>query len=367
MSVMEHVMERHYDFDLTYITERIISVFFLPDLEEQQYRRNLQEVASMLKSKHQDKFLLLNLSEKRHDITRLYPKVQDYAWPDLHAPPLDRICAVCKAMETWLTSDPNNVVVLHCKGNKGKTGVIVAAYMHYSKISAGADQALTTLAMRKFCEDKVSSSLQSSQKRYIYYFGGLLSGTIKMNSNPLFLHQILIPSLPNFQAGGGFYPFLKIYQSLQLLYVCVFSAHLLRVKCYHWRRRATEREVVFRVQFHTCTVHGAQLWFGKSELDQACIDDRFPPDATVEFIFANGPEKIKGQEYHQNDTSIKVEYNTSDPVVRWDSYENFNLHHEDSMESKKCFTYRSKIYSHGQILLSLLFYLIKNHLVLTRA
>lgn len=39
--------------------------------------------------------------------------------------------------------------------------------------------------------------------RYIYYFGGLLSGTIKMNSSPLFLHQILIPSLPNFQAGGG--------------------------------------------------------------------------------------------------------------------------------------------------------------------
>lgn len=91
-----------------------------------------------------------------------------------------------------------------------------------------------------------------------------------MNSNPLFLHQILIPSLPNFQAGGGqfyrlhfflngnfqcesgnsqcftmlgggqqslclqiltlfiipklisvfagFYPFLKIYQSLQLVY-----------------------------------------------------------------------------------------------------------------------------------------------------
>lgn len=56
--MMEHVMERNYDFDLTYITERIISVFFLPNLEEQQYNRNLQEVASMLKSKHQDKFLV---------------------------------------------------------------------------------------------------------------------------------------------------------------------------------------------------------------------------------------------------------------------------------------------------------------------
>lgn len=41
-----------------------------------------------------------------------------------------------------------------------------------------------------------------------------------------------------------------------------------------------------------------------------------------------------GQEYHKNDPSIKVDYNTSDAVVRWDSYENFNLHHEDSLESK---------------------------------
>uniref|UniRef100_A0A3P9J2H2 Tensin-2 n=1 Tax=Oryzias latipes TaxID=8090 RepID=A0A3P9J2H2_ORYLA len=351
--VMEHVMEGHYDFDLTYITERIISVFFLPDLEEQRYQRNLKEVASMLKSKHQDNFLLLNLSENRHDITRLNPKVQDHGWPDLHAPPLERICAICKAMETWLTSDPQNVVVLHCKGHRGKTGVIVAAYMHYSKISAGADQALTTLAMRKFCEDKVSSSLQPSQNRYIYYFSGLLSGTIKMNSSPLFLHQILIPSLPNFQTGGGFYPFLKIYQSLKLVYtsgvydpqgsrarkVCVTMepALLLKgdimVKCYHRRSRAAEREVVFRVQFHTCTVHGAQLWFGKTELDQASTDDRFPPDATVELIFSSGPEKIKGREYNKKDSSIKVDYNISDHVVRWDSYENFNLHREDSIEN----------------------------------
>uniref|UniRef100_A0A8D3DDB3 Tensin 2b n=1 Tax=Scophthalmus maximus TaxID=52904 RepID=A0A8D3DDB3_SCOMX len=270
--------------------------------------------------------------------------------------------------------------------------------MHYSKISAGADQALTTLAMRKFCEDKVSSSLQPSQNRsdtlmhlnisssptyhylrllppsspslsaviashhflnlffpprYVYYFSGLLSGTIKMNSSPLFLHQILIPSLPNFQTGGGFYPFLKIYQSLQLVYtsgvydpqssrarklcVTVEPALLLKgdimVKCYHRRSRAAEREVVFRVQFHTCTVHGAQLWFGKTELDLACADDRFPPDATVEFIFSNGPEKMKGREYRKNDASIKVDYDTSDHVVRWDSYENFNLHHQDSFEN----------------------------------
>lgn len=350
--VMDRVMERHYDFDLTYITERIISVFFPPRLEEQRYRLNLKEVAAMLKSKHQDKFLLLNLSERRHDITRLNPKVHDFGWPDLHAPPLDKICAICKAMEMWLTSDSQHVVVLHCKGNKGKTGVIIAAYMHYSKISAGADQALSTLAMRKFCEDKVSSSLQPSQNRYIYYFGGLLSGAIKMNSSPLFLHQVLIPSLPNFQGEGGYYPFLKIYQSMQLVYtsgiydlqgtggrrlcVTIEPALLLKgdimVKCYHRRVHAADRDTVFRLQFHTCTVHGSQLWFGKGELDEACTDERFPSDATVEFVFSSGPEKIKGREYQKNDPAVTVDYNTADPVVRWDSYENFNQRYQDSLE-----------------------------------
>ncbi|XP_062400968.1 tensin-2-like [Sardina pilchardus] len=350
--VMDRVMERHYDFDLTYITERIISVFFLPNLDEERYRGNLKEVAAMLKSKHQDKFLLLNLSEKRHDINRLNPKVHDFGWPDLHAPPLDKICAMCKAMESWLTSDPQHVVVLHCKGNKGKTGVIVAAYMHYSKISAGADQALSTVAMRKFCEDKISPFLQPSQNRYIYYFGGLLSGSIKMNSSPLFLHQVLIPSLPDFQTGGGYSPFLKIYQSLQLVYtsgiydvqgsgssrVCVTiePALLLKgdimVKCYHRHLHGYGRDCVFRVQFHTCTVHGAQLWFGKQELDHACTDNRFPSAGTVEFVFSYGPERVRGRECQKNDSSVKVDYNTSDPVVRWDSYENFNVHHQDSSE-----------------------------------
>uniref|UniRef100_A0A672QAP1 Tensin 2a n=1 Tax=Sinocyclocheilus grahami TaxID=75366 RepID=A0A672QAP1_SINGR len=352
--VMDRVMERHYDFDLTYITERIISVFFPPLLEEQRYRLNLREVAAMLKSKHQDKFLLFNLSERRHDITRLNPKVHDFGWPDMHAPPLDKICAMCKAMENWLNSDPQHVVVLHCKGNKGKTGVIIAAYMHYSKISAGADQALSTLAMRKFCEDKVSSTLQPSQNRYIYYFGGLLSGAIKMNSSPLFLHQVLIPTIPNFQEDGGFFPFLKIYQSMQLVYtsgiydlqgsgsrrliVTIEPALLLKGDimvcgtCYHRRVQSAERDSVFRLQFHTCTIHGAQLWFGKGELDEACSDDRFPSDATVEFVFSSGPEKIKGRVSQRNDPAISVDYNTNDPVVRWDSYENFNQRHQDSLE-----------------------------------
>ncbi|KAF5890176.1 tensin-2-like isoform X2, partial [Clarias magur] len=350
--VMENVMESRYDFDLIYVTERIISVFFIPELDEQRYRSHLKEVAAMLKSKHQEKFLVINLSRKRHDICRLNSKVEELGWPDLHAPPLDKICAVCKTIESWLNSDPRNVVVLHCKGNQGKAGVIIAAYMHFSKISARADHALTTVAMRKFCEDKISSSLQPSQNRYIYYFSGLLSGAIKINSSSLLLQQVHIPAITNYEPGEAYAPFLKIYQSMKLVYtsgiyetngsrnrtlcIKIEPALLLKgdilVKCYHRRSGVCERECVFRVQFHTCTVHGSQLWFGKKELDHACTDKRYPADATVELVFSTSPEPKRGEEVQEKDPIGSPGISCTDPVVRWDSYENFNLHTEDSIE-----------------------------------
>lgn len=34
----------------------------------------------------------------------------------------------------------------------------------------------------------------------------------------------------------------------------------------------------------------------------------------------------------RNEPSVSVDYNTAEPAVRWDSYENFNQHHEDSVD-----------------------------------
>ncbi|KAM8981074.1 tensin-2 isoform 6-T7 [Sarcophilus harrisii] len=343
-------MERRWDLDLTYVTERILAAAFPGRFDEQRHRSHLRELAHVLQSKHRDNYLLFNLSEKRHDLNRLNPKVQDFGWPDLHAPPLDKLCSICKAMENWLSSSPQHVVVLYCKGNKAKLGVIVAAYMHYSKISASEDQALATLTMRKFCEDKVASEFQPSQRRYISYFSGLLSGSIRMNSSPLFLHHVLMPVLPAFEPGTGYQPFLKIYQSMQLVYtsgvyhisnpgpqqLCISLEPALLLKgdvlvtCYHKGGRESERTLVFRVQFHTCTIHGSHLTFSKDQLDEAWTDERFPFQASVEFVFSSGPEKIKGREPPRNDASVSVDYNTTDSAVRWDSYENFNQHHEDS-------------------------------------
>ncbi|KAM4897694.1 tensin-1 isoform 8-T8 [Sylvia borin] len=345
-------MESSCELDLVYITERIIAVSYPSVAEEQSYSSNLREVAHMLKSKHGNNYVLFNLSERRRDINKLHPKVLDFGWPDMHTPALEKICSICKAMDTWLNAAAHNVVVLHNKGNRGRLGVVVAAYMHYSNISASADQALDRFAMKRFYEDKVVPVGQPSQKRYIHYFSGLLSGSIKMNNKPLFLHHVIMHGIPNFESKGGCRPFLKIYQAMQPVYtsgiynvqgdsqtgICITiePGLLLKgdilLKCYHKKFRSPTRDVIFRVQFHTCAVHDLDVVFGKEDLDEAFRDDRFPEYGKVEFVFSYGPEKIQGMEHLENGPSVSVDYNTSDPLIRWDSYENFNIQREDSAE-----------------------------------
>ncbi|XP_019724839.1 tensin-1-like isoform X2 [Hippocampus comes] len=345
-------LEESYELDLLYITERIIAVSFPSGAEEPSYAANLREVASMLRSKHGHNYLLFNLSEKRYDISELHSKVLDFGWPDHHAPALEKICSICKAMDTWLSADSRNVVVIHNKGNRGRTGVVVAAFMHYSNISASADQALDRFAMKRFYEDKVVPVGQPSQRRYVEYFSGLLSGHIKINNKPLFLHHVIMHGIPDFESKGGCRPFLKIYQAMQPVYtsgiynvqgdsqtsICITiePGLLLKgdilLKCYHKRYRGPCRDVIFRVQFHTCAVHDLGIVFGKDELDETFKDERFPEYGKVEFIFSFGPEKMYGMDHLENGPSVSVDYNTQDPLIRWDSYENFNHNNEDTTE-----------------------------------
>ncbi|XP_014732766.1 PREDICTED: tensin-3 isoform X4 [Sturnus vulgaris] len=337
-------MEEGYELDLTYITERIIAVSFPAGCSEETYLHNLQEVTRMLKSKHGDNYLVLNLSEKRYDLAKLNPKIMDVGWPDLHAPLLDKVCTICKAMESWLDNDPQHVVVIHCRGGKGRIGVVISSYMHFTNVSASADQALDRFAMKKFFDDKVSALMQPSQRRYVQFLSGLLSGSVKMNATPLFLHYVILHGIPNLDAGGACRPFLKLYQAMQPVYtsgiysigsenqsricIAIDPAQLLKgdimMKCYHKKYRSATRDVIFRLQFHTGAIQGYSLVFGKEDLDNANKDDRFPDYSKVELVFSETPEKIQGCEHLQNDHGVIVDYNTSDPLIRWDSYENMS-------------------------------------------
>ncbi|XP_069548157.1 tensin-3-like isoform X1 [Brachyistius frenatus] len=336
------MMEEGYELDLTYITERIIAVSFPRGCTEEIYSHNLKDVTRMLKSKHADNYLIINLSEKRHDLSKMNPKTLDTGWPDLHAPPLDKICTICKAMESWLNADPLHVVVIHCRGGKGRIGVVISSFVHFTDVSASADQALDRFAMRKYYDDKVSALMTPSQKRYVWILNSLLSGSMKINASPLFLHCIILHGIPNFDATRVCRPYIKVYQGMQAVYssgvyhigpghrdrVCITlePAQLLKgdimIKCYHKSDVTAEREVIFRLQFHTGAVQGYNLMFEKEDMETANKDPRFPDYGKVELVFSEAPEKIPGADRWQNGADVIVDYNTADPLTRWDSYQN---------------------------------------------
>ncbi|XP_071033229.1 tensin-2 isoform X30 [Parasteatoda tepidariorum] len=344
-------LDRHsaVTMDITYVTERIIVVVFPRTESEATYKNNLKEVTRMLRTKHGTNYMVFNLSEKRYDLAKLNQRVLDFGWPQNLAPPLERLCSICKSIDSWIYSDPQNIAVIHSKGDIGRAGIVIAAYMHYSNICASADQALDRLTMKKFFEDRLSGSMQPSQKRYVHYFAGLLSGAIRMNNNSIYLHRVIIHGVPNFESRGGCKPFIKIYQGMQLIYTSgVYSATEktkkiiiplesglqvrgdVFIKCYHMSHRPLARYTVFQLQFHTCTINSDHVIFEKSELDSACTDSRFSASGKVELMLSNHREDVRGNGSVQ-DSTVPV-WSANDPLVKWDSYENFDLAPEDNLD-----------------------------------
>uniref|UniRef100_A0A8C9YAR7 Phosphatase tensin-type domain-containing protein n=1 Tax=Sander lucioperca TaxID=283035 RepID=A0A8C9YAR7_SANLU len=112
---LESVMEEPQRIDLTYITERIITIFCPLECPEEIYVQNLEEIIHMLQSKHGHHYMVINLSQKHETLTRMNHKVLDTGWLDLRAPDLEQIFSVCTTMKNWLQTHPKHVLVLHCR------------------------------------------------------------------------------------------------------------------------------------------------------------------------------------------------------------------------------------------------------------
>jgi phosphatidylinositol-3,4,5-trisphosphate 3-phosphatase and dual-specificity protein phosphatase PTEN len=52
-------------------------------------------------------------------------------------------------MESWLKVSPANVAVVHCKGGKGRTGVVIACYMVFQGLFDNPFQALDFFAAKR--------------------------------------------------------------------------------------------------------------------------------------------------------------------------------------------------------------------------
>ncbi|XP_011880848.1 PREDICTED: tensin-3 isoform X9 [Vollenhovia emeryi] len=326
--------------ELCYVTERIIALWYREDAQGV-----LEHATTLLRGKHADNYMIFNLSSPGRPGE---PNTREVGWPQGLAPSLERLCALCKELDSWLNGASNRVVVLHARGSKERLGVAVSAYMNYSSICGGRDQALDRFAMRRFLDDKIGSLQVPSHRRYIEYFSGLLSGSLRISQSPLYLTHLTVLGVPLFEPTGC-RAFLKVYEGLTPVYTSdlysvtnarEFTVNLgglrlrgdILVKCYHRVYSKQTREVMFSLQFHTCVITENVVSFPRSELDVACDDPRCPPDSVVTLYFATDAKRQDGP-VPAPTPAVPHASAHHDPILHWDSYTNLEISDDEGRET----------------------------------
>lgn len=65
--------------------------------------------------------------------------------------------------DNWLLQDPMNVIAIHCKGGKGRTGMVIACLLLKQGIKDSPSEALTLFAQKRTCR-KESDEEQKNTK-----------------------------------------------------------------------------------------------------------------------------------------------------------------------------------------------------------
>mmetsp|Transcript_82900 Transcript_82900/g.257802 ORF Transcript_82900/g.257802 Transcript_82900/m.257802 type:complete len:608 (+) Transcript_82900:74-1897(+) len=174
--------EHDFDLDLVYVTPRLISMS-VPAAGPitRLYRNPLHEVVRFFETFHAECYLVVNACPElpypsiafQTGLVELFD-VQD------HAPPLmSQVVHFLHMALAWTAADAENVLAVHCRGGKGRTGSFCCAWLLYTKEAEDAQDALNFYAVRRTDMDhqgraKVQGVETPSQVRYVEYVERLL-------------------------------------------------------------------------------------------------------------------------------------------------------------------------------------------------
>ena len=48
--------------------------------------------------------------------------------------------SLCQNMDAWLSLDKENVIAIHCKDGKGRTGLIIAIYLMHIRLALSSEE-----------------------------------------------------------------------------------------------------------------------------------------------------------------------------------------------------------------------------------
>lgn len=94
--------------------------------------------------------------------------VAKYPFMDHNAPAFELLLPCCAHIHSYLQEDQDNIVAVHCKAGKGRTGLIIVCYLLYGGLHSKAVTARRFYDVQR-CYDLKGLTI-ISQIRYAHYF-----------------------------------------------------------------------------------------------------------------------------------------------------------------------------------------------------
>merc|ERR1711871_587538 len=112
--------------------------------------------------------MIWNLSEEGYDYEKFESQVQEFKFPGHPAPPLGLLFRIINSMESWLSADPLNVAVVHCRTGRGRTVTVISCFLAWVGAYDNPMEALEYVSSRRQVE--LDRMCIPSQMRYVHYF-----------------------------------------------------------------------------------------------------------------------------------------------------------------------------------------------------
>lgn len=188
-----------FDLDLTYINDRIIAMGYPAEHMESIYRNKIEDVQKMLEKNHAGCYKIYNLCSERSYNHKRFPYYSVYPFKDHNPPDIELITSFCQDVDEHLRADGKNVVAVHCKAGKGRTGTMICCYLLYSRQFNTAGEALNYYAQRRTSDSKGVTI--PSQRRYVEYYATLLRSNETYRSVTLYICEIRLTPTLNVKEG----------------------------------------------------------------------------------------------------------------------------------------------------------------------
>eukprot|EP01102_Stenamoeba_stenopodia_P002524 TRINITY_DN12360_c0_g1_i1.p1 TRINITY_DN12360_c0_g1~~TRINITY_DN12360_c0_g1_i1.p1 ORF type:complete len:498 (+),score=102.62 TRINITY_DN12360_c0_g1_i1:32-1495(+) len=173
----QRYVDDEFNLDLAYVTSRVI-VMSKPAISlETLFRNNLEEVARFFNTKHPNHYKIVNCcAEYEYPSDKFHGNVWRFPVEDHNCPTLKTILDFCEQAKPFMEESTENVLGIHCKGGKGRSGTMVCCWLLYNGDFITAEQVMTHFGKKRtdaFKKGKIQGVETASQVRYVRYWDKL--------------------------------------------------------------------------------------------------------------------------------------------------------------------------------------------------